>query len=38
VPAPRLLAEGIAPFLLGDLVKIGIVAAGASLVSGLRRQ
>lgn len=33
VPAPRLLAEGVAPFILGDLVKIGIVAAGASLVS-----
>lgn len=38
VPAPRLLAEGVAPFILGDLVKIGLVAAGASLVSGLRRQ
>jgi biotin transport system substrate-specific component len=37
VPAPRLLAEGVAPFILGDLVKIGIVAAGTSLVSGLRR-
>jgi biotin transport system substrate-specific component len=33
VSAPRLLAEGVAPFILGDLVKIGIVAAGASLVS-----
>jgi len=38
VPASRLLAEGIAPFILGDLVKIGIVAAGASLVSGLRHK
>ena len=38
VPAPRLLAEGIAPFILGDLVKIGIVAAGASLVSGFRHK
>ncbi|MES2255267.1 MAG: biotin transporter BioY [Pseudomonadota bacterium] len=37
VPAPRLLAEGIAPFILGDLLKIGIVAAGASLVSGMGR-
>jgi len=37
VPAPRLLAEGIAPFILGDLVKIGLVAAGASLVSNFRR-
>ena len=33
VPAPRLLAEGGVPFILGDLVKIGIVAVGASLVS-----
>jgi len=38
VPGPRLLAEGIVPFILGDLVKIGIVAAGASLVSGLRHK
>jgi len=38
VPAPRLLAEGIEPFILGDLVKIGIVAAGASLVSGFRHK
>lgn len=37
VPAPRLLAEGIAPFILGDLVKTGIVAASASLVSNFRR-
>ncbi|MEP6829136.1 MAG: biotin transporter BioY [Rhizomicrobium sp.] len=37
VPAPRLLAEGIAPFMLGDLLKIGIVAAGTSLFSSLRR-
>ncbi len=36
VPAPRLLAEGIVPFILGDLVKVGIVAAGASLASGVR--
>lgn len=38
VPAPRLLAEGVAPFILGDLVKIGIVAAGASLVSSMRNK
>jgi biotin transport system substrate-specific component len=38
VPTPRLLAEGIAPFILGDLLKIGIVAAAASLVSSLRHQ
>jgi biotin transport system substrate-specific component len=36
VPASRLLAVGVLPFVLGDLVKVGIVAAGASLVSGLR--
>ena len=36
VPASRLLAVGVLPFLLGDLVKIAIVAAGASLASGLR--
>ncbi|WP_291409427.1 biotin transporter BioY [Devosia sp.] len=29
VPASQLLATGIAPFLLGDLVKIGIVAASS---------
>ncbi|MBS0282723.1 MAG: biotin transporter BioY, partial [Proteobacteria bacterium] len=38
VPAPRLLAEGVGPFILGDLVKIGIVAAGGALVSGLRNK
>jgi len=37
VPVPRLLAEGMAPFILGDLLKVGIVAAGASLFSSLRR-
>ncbi|MEO7053712.1 MAG: biotin transporter BioY [Rhizomicrobium sp.] len=36
VPASRLLAEGLAPFILGDLLKIGIVAAGASLLSSFR--
>jgi len=38
VPAPRLLAEGIVPFVLGDLIKIGIVTAGASLVSSFRHR
>jgi biotin transport system substrate-specific component len=33
VPADRLLALGAAPFILGDLVKIGIVAAGSLLLS-----
>ena len=37
VPAPQLLSAGIAPFILGDLLKIGIVATGASLISGFRR-
>lgn len=37
VPAPQLLSAGVAPFILGDLLKIGIVATGASLISGLRR-
>ncbi|QCI68984.1 biotin transporter BioY [Phreatobacter stygius] len=32
VPAGRLLALGLSPFILGDLVKIGIVAAAAPLV------
>lgn len=32
VPSDKLIALGLAPFLLGDLVKIGIVAIGASLV------
>jgi len=36
MPASRLLAAGVLPFVLGDLVKIGIVAAGTSLASGLR--
>jgi len=38
VPAPRLLAEGIVPFVLGDLIKIGIVTVGASLVSSFRHR
>lgn len=37
VPAPQLLSAGIAPFILGDLLKIGIVATGVSLFSGFRR-
>ncbi|TDR93014.1 biotin transporter BioY [Enterovirga rhinocerotis] len=37
VPADRLLAVGILPFLLGDLVKIGVVAlAGLVLPASLR--
>lgn len=31
VPANRLLAVGVLPFLAGDLVKVAVVAAGASL-------
>lgn len=34
VPAPKLLAAGLAPFLLGDLVKI---ALAVTLLSGLNR-
>lgn len=37
VPADRLVALGLAPFLLGDLVKIGLVAAGSCALPGLRR-
>lgn len=37
VPAEGLLALGAAPFILGDLVKIGVVAAGTLLLpAGLR--
>ncbi|SCM79529.1 conserved membrane hypothetical protein [uncultured Pleomorphomonas sp.] len=32
VPADRLLAAGLAPFLIGDIVKIGVVAAGSAAV------
>lgn len=32
VPAGQLLAVGVLPFLLGDLVKIGVVAAGSMLL------
>ncbi|MFN3527297.1 MAG: biotin transporter BioY, partial [Paracoccus sp. (in: a-proteobacteria)] len=34
VPAPQLLAAGLAPFLLGDLIKI---ALAATLISGFNR-
>ena len=37
VPADRVVALGLAPFLLGDLVKIGLVAAGSCALPGLRR-
>jgi biotin transport system substrate-specific component len=37
IPSSQLLMKGILPFVLADLVKIGIVAAGASLASGARR-
>jgi biotin transport system substrate-specific component len=37
IPSSQLLMKGILPFVLADLVKIGIVAAGASLASNLRR-
>ncbi|WP_309086731.1 biotin transporter BioY [Chelativorans sp.] len=33
VPVGQLLALGVAPFLLGDLVKIGVVAVAAALLS-----
>lgn len=33
VPASGLLAAGIAPFILGDLVKIAVVAIGCSLIT-----
>jgi biotin transport system substrate-specific component len=33
VPADKLFAMGVAPFVLGDLVKIALVAAGASAVA-----
>ncbi|MBN9080459.1 MAG: BioY family transporter [Rhizobiales bacterium 62-17] len=35
VPAGQLLAVGVAPFLFGDLVKIALVAAGASTLPAL---
>jgi biotin transport system substrate-specific component len=36
VPANTLFAVGVAPFILGDLVKIAVVAAGATLLSRTR--
>lgn len=35
VPADRLVALGLAPFLLGDLIKIALVAAGSALAPAL---
>ncbi|MBK4215757.1 biotin transporter BioY [Paracoccus caeni] len=35
VPADKVIAAGIAPFLPGDLFKIAIVALGTSLIAGL---
>ena len=32
VPAGQLVAVGVAPFLPGDLIKVGLVAAGAALL------
>jgi len=32
VPLDRLLSVGVVPFLLGDLMKIGLVAAGAAML------
>ncbi|MEH3126124.1 biotin transporter BioY [Agrobacterium cavarae] len=32
VPAAKVLSVGVAPFLLGDLVKIGVVAAASMLL------
>ena len=37
IPFDRLIAEGAVPFVLSDLTKTGIVAAGASLISGFHR-
>lgn len=37
VPTDQIVATGIAPFLLGDLVKIGAVAVGIALLTGARR-
>lgn len=36
VPADQVLAAGFAPFILGDLVKVGLVAAVASLAVRLK--
>lgn len=37
VPLDRLWAAGIAPFLAGDLLKLGVVAAGSALLARARR-
>jgi biotin transport system substrate-specific component len=37
VPADRLVEVGFLPFIVGDIVKIGIVAGGMALLPGLRR-
>ncbi|MFH6785888.1 MULTISPECIES: biotin transporter BioY [Methylobacterium] len=37
VPADRLIALGVAPFLLGDLIKVGLVAAGLPVLGRVRR-
>lgn len=37
-PADKLIAAGLAPFLLGDLVKIAIVAIAGSIAPGLWRR
>ncbi len=36
VPVDKLLAVGVAPFLLGDFLKVGVVAVGGALLPGLR--
>jgi biotin transport system substrate-specific component len=33
VPVDRVLTVGVMPFLLGDLVKIGVVATGSALLT-----
>jgi biotin transport system substrate-specific component len=33
VPVDQVLAVGVMPFLLGDLVKIGVVATGSALLT-----
>jgi biotin transport system substrate-specific component len=37
IPSSRLVMTGVLPFVLADLVKIGIVAAGASLATSVKR-
>ncbi|MEZ2220258.1 biotin transporter BioY [Rhizobium sp. RCC_161_2] len=38
VPFDRLFSVGVAPFLLGDLMKIGLVAAGAAILPAVLAQ